>query len=217
MTELYRLQRQQTLAALDSERLDSIEAGWLHASERFEAEIAAFALSKRNVILRDANAFNVSDGRTRHRGIEYGASFRLTRRLSLGANGSFARHRYDFDRAIEGGETIVSGRDVDTAPRGLHGLRLVWEAERLAAELEALRVGRYFLDASNTASYPGHTLLNLRFGWEVAPRWQLTFRATNLADERYADRADFAFGEYRYFPGRGRSAYLEIAWASLER
>ncbi|MEY2921097.1 MAG: hypothetical protein RL261_2402, partial [Pseudomonadota bacterium] len=28
----------------------------------------------------------------------------------------------------------------------------------------------------------------------------------------YADRADFAFGNYRYFPGRPRSVFAELTW-----
>ncbi len=36
----------------------------------------------------------------------------------------------------------------------------------------------------------------------------------NVTDERYADRADFAFGDYRYFPGRDRELFFEIAWQS---
>jgi hypothetical protein len=35
----------------------------------------------------------------------------------------------------------------------------------------------------------------------------------NLADRDYADRADYAFGNYRYFPGRGRSAFIEVRYA----
>jgi iron complex outermembrane receptor protein len=34
----------------------------------------------------------------------------------------------------------------------------------------------------------------------------------NLEDRRYADRADFAFGSYRFFPGRGRTAFVELSW-----
>jgi hypothetical protein len=30
----------------------------------------------------------------------------------------------------------------------------------------------------------------------------------NIGDIRYADRADVAFGSYRYFPGTPRQSYL---------
>ena len=35
----------------------------------------------------------------------------------------------------------------------------------------------------------------------------------NLLDDYYAERADFAFGSYRYFPGAGRRYFLEYRYA----
>jgi hypothetical protein len=40
----------------------------------------------------------------------------------------------------------------------------------------------------------------------------LSLRVTNALDVRFADRADFAFGTYRYFPGRPRAIFAELAW-----
>jgi iron complex outermembrane recepter protein len=214
-TELYRLQRQQSEADLDNESLDSIEAGWKYQGERFSLNGAFYEMKKSNVILRETNGFNVSDGATRHRGFEYEARFDAGR-WNLSLNGSFARHEYDFSRAVEGGETIISGNDVDTAPRHLH--TLTFEAAlggsdtwRLGADV--LHVGDYFLDAANTATYPGHTVSNLRLAWNASDTVRAALRVDNLFDTRYADRADFAFGNYRYFPARGRALFLSVDYA----
>jgi iron complex outermembrane recepter protein len=215
MTELYRLQRQQSLADLDSERADNIELGYMGSAGLFDWTLAAYALKKRNVILRDANAFNVSNGRTTHRGLEYELRARPIERVQVAASGTVAWHRYDFTQAIEQGETIVSGRDIDTAPRNVHHVSLGWEPlARTFMELELNYLSRYFVDAANANEYPGHTLVNTRLRYDVAPRWQTTLRITNLLDRRYADRADFAFGNYRYFPGRDRNVFLEIAYTA---
>ena len=40
----------------------------------------------------------------------------------------------------------------------------------------------------------------------------MTVEIDNLLDTRYADRADFAQGEWRYFPARGRSAFIGVDW-----
>ncbi len=40
----------------------------------------------------------------------------------------------------------------------------------------------------------------------------VTARVNNLADTDYADRADFAFGNYRYFPGRDRTVFVEVRY-----
>ena len=82
----------------------------------------------------------------------------------------------------------------------------------VAAEAEWLVVGDYFVDAANAHRYAGHELLNLRARWEFVPRWSLTLRVNNALDRAYADRADFAFGNYRYFPGRPRSVFAELSW-----
>jgi outer membrane receptor protein involved in Fe transport len=211
-SELYRLQRQQNVAELDSEQIDSLEIGLRGRWPRFTYSVAAYAMTKDNVILRDADGFNVDDGRTRHRGLEYELTFVPTPGLALSAAGSLAHHTYAFD-GFDGGESIVSGRDVDTAPRQIHGARVSWQpSSALALELEWQHVGAYWLDAANAHRYGGHDLLNLRAEWAVARGWSIAARLNNLTDEVYADRADFAIGNYRYFPGRDRTLFVEARY-----
>ena len=76
------------------------------------------------------------------------------------------------------------------------------------------RSGRYFLDAANTATYAGHEVVNLRLGWSPREDLRTSLRVDNLFDTAYADRADYAFGNYRYFPGRGRALFLSVDFAS---
>ena len=211
-TELYRLQRQQTVADLDSETADSAEIGLRWRSASLSADVAAFYMDKRDVILRDSAGFNVSGGRTRHAGVEYEADWAFRDAWTLSAAGTFARHEYRFDAAVEQGEAISSGNDVDTAPRDIHSVRLRHDRSWLDAELEWLWIGAYWANAANTARYGGHDVGNLRVSVEPGRDWLLSLRVTNLADGAYADRADFAFGDFRYFPGRGRAYFLELGW-----
>jgi outer membrane receptor protein involved in Fe transport len=211
-TELYRLQRQQSVADLDSERADAAELGLRWRTPSAALDLAAFTMDKRNVILRDSAGFNVSGGRTRHQGLEYDFDWGFAGRWTIAGTGTIARHEYRFTAAVEQGEQIASGNDVDTAPRDIHSLWIRHETARLAAELEWLHAGEYWANAANTARYDGHDLLNLRLSWQPRSAWTIAMRVTNLLDAEYADRADFAFGNYRYFPGRGRAAFVELAW-----
>ena len=211
-TELYRLQRGQTVAELGSERLDGIEAGVRHRGESVSVELAAFWMNKENIILRDAFGFNVSGGRTRHRGIEYDLGWAMGHGWRLTGSGTWALHTYEFNGGIEQGEQVTRGNDVDTAPRQLHSVRLGYERGRLGAEVEWQHVGAYWANAANTARYPGHQLINLRVAFQASDALAATVRVTNLADTAYADRADYAFGDYRYFPGRGRAIFFELSW-----
>ncbi|HTL50051.1 MAG TPA: TonB-dependent receptor [Steroidobacteraceae bacterium] len=211
-TELYRLQRQQTVADLDSERADSAELGFRWRSDALSLDLALFHMDKENVILRDSSGFNVSGGRTRHRGVEYEGDWAFAGDWLLSAAGTYARHEYRFSAAVDQGEQITSGNDIDTAPRDIHSLRLRRNSAWLDAELEWLWVGPYWANAANTAHYGGHDVGNLRLTASPAKSWSFTLRVMNLLDTAYADRADFAFGDYRYFPGRGRAYFAEIGW-----
>jgi outer membrane receptor protein involved in Fe transport len=211
-TELYRLQRQQTVADLDSERADSAELGFRWRSDALSLDLALFHMDKENVILRDSSGFNVSGGRTRHQGVEYEGDWAFAGDWLLSAAGTYARHEYRFTAVVDQGEQITSGNDIDTAPRNIHSLRLRRSSAWLDAELEWLWVGAYWANAANTARYGGHDVGNLRLTATPAKSWSLTLRVTNLLDTAYADRADFAFGDYRYFPGRGRAYFAEIGW-----
>jgi iron complex outermembrane receptor protein len=218
MTELYRLQRGQSVADLDSEHLDSVEIGWKYRPlGPVSLNAALFAMKKRNVILRESNGFNVGNGASRHRGFEYEIRTVEDRwPVEVRAAGTIARHEYAFTRAVEGGESIVDGNDVDTAPRHVHSLEVgmpFGEQDAWLAALAVNHVGSYYLDAANSARYPGHRVANLRLSW-ANPALRLTLRLDNLFDTAYADRADFAFGSYRYFPARGRAVFLSVDYSS---
>ena len=63
-TELYRLQSGQSIADLDSERIDSLEIGWRVIDEHWSADISTYYSRKRDSVFRDAEGFNVSGGRS---------------------------------------------------------------------------------------------------------------------------------------------------------
>jgi outer membrane receptor protein involved in Fe transport len=175
--------------------------------------LAVFDMDKTGVILREANGYNVANGRTTHRGVEYDLRWRPSDSLELAAAGTYALHRYDFSRRVDGGETIERGNDIDTAPRELYRFGLGWRpTQAIDVEAEWLVVGDYWLDAANEHRYAGHELLNLRAAWQAASNWSLSMRIANALDVRYADRADYSFGTYRYFPGRPRAVFAEVAW-----
>lgn len=213
MTELYRLQSGQQVADLDSERIDSVEFGLRSRYGSLGIDTSVFAMRKRDSVFRDADGFNVSGAKSRHDGIELSVDWLLDDGWRLKLDTSYAKHVYDFDRVAARGETFVSGRDVDTAPRWLGNAELFFEPnDRVAASLQWAVIGPYYLDAENRFEYRGHGLLNARFRLALTRGLTLGLRANNLADNEIADRADYAFGEYRYFPGRGREFFVDLSW-----
>lgn len=132
---------------------------------------------------------------------------------SLQAAATYALHRYDFSQQVAGGATITSGDEVDSAPRRLGSVQLRWAGGSFTGGLEWVHVGRYYIDPEQANNYAGHDLLNLRLGKRFSANWSAALRFNNLADTRYAERADFAFGRFRYTPGRARSLFVEIRYA----
>lgn len=212
-TELYRLQRGQTVADLEPVRLDSLELGVRGEWRTFGYNVALFAMDKRNVIFRDAEGFNVSNGRTRHRGIEFDLAWQPHAQWQFTLRGTRADHEYAFDYLPSDGEQFVSGRDIDTAPRTLGSALARWlPNNHTVLELEYAHTGAYWLDAENTQRYPGHGLWHLRYGQRLG-EFELFVRLLNLLDEEYAERADYAFGNFRYFPGWPRRVSVTLAYA----
>ncbi|MEM8766970.1 MAG: TonB-dependent receptor plug domain-containing protein [Pseudomonadota bacterium] len=206
-TELYRLQRFQDVADLQSEELVSLEIGYRGGWWN----VAGYAENTDNFIFRDSAGFNVSDGKTKAWGIEAEA-FRTFGDHTFAISGTYAEHTYDFDSNIAGGEPIEKGNFVDTAPRWLANGRWGWQATRwLDTELELNYLGKHYINASNTAEYDGHLVTNFRGRAVVNDTWTLYARVINLFDVQYADRADFTLFNplgYRYFPAMPRQFYV---------
>ncbi|MBJ38771.1 MAG: TonB-dependent receptor [Gammaproteobacteria bacterium] len=207
-TELYRLQNAQSVSRIDSESMLSLEVGYRQFTVAGRLDLAAYTMRKDNVIFRDSNRINVDDGETSHKGIEVSLNRELAPSLEVSLAATYQRHEYDAGVLVSGQD--VSGNDIDTAPRFMGSMQLVWRpTSRISTELEWIRLARYYTDASNANDYPGHTLINLRAEF-AAGDWRLFARIMNAADRDYAERADFGFGSERYFVGEPRSLYVGL-------
>jgi len=210
-TDIYRLQNQQTVGDLDSEKADSLEIGMRGDMGIVSYEVSAFYMKKKNFFFRDSDGLNVTDGRTKHKGIETTISMPLGEQFDIAANYTYARHTYDFDNASSGTE---AGNEVDTAPRHIANVRLGWNFNSQSrAELEWAHMGDYFLDPANEYEYEGHDLLNLRVQTQVTDNLTLHGQLKNITNVEYADRADFAFGDYRFFPGQDRTYQVGVSYS----
>ncbi len=214
VSDLYRLQNRQVAGEIEAETLDSLEAGVRGKAlyGHLDFDIAAYWMEKDNFFFRDSDGLNVVDGSTRHVGIEAAATLRIDDRLSIGGNLAWSDQEYTFDRPVVAAqERISDGNRIDTAPEWLADARLDWQAlDTLKLSLTLEHVGEYFTDPANTVTYPGHTVFGARAGWDITQSLQAYLILRNLTDEAYADRADVAFGNERYFPGEPLNATFGI-------
>ncbi len=203
-TDLYAVVQNQEPGVAKVETLDSLEGG-----VRFwgALEVTAYTMWKDNFFFRNAAGFNVVDGKTRHTGFELSYDVPLTDWLTTSGEWSVSSQLYDFNDPSSG---IRKGLDIDTAPNTLGTFRVEANLDAFDTALEWRHVGRYFTDPSNSQTYPGHDIFVLRAGTDITPSLRLFGRIDNLLDTRYADRADFAFGNERYFPGRPRTLFAGL-------
>ena len=210
-TELYRLQNGQQNVDLDAETLDSIELGLRGQADNWQYSIAAYWMEKDDVIFQDSQRHNISGASTLHKGIELAAHWSPTSDWYLKLNASYARHTYDSKIAISAEN--IDGNEIDTAPRYTGSAQIGrYFHDHSLVELEWQYLGSYYTDPENQHSYPGHQLVNIRAQLFIDHEWQLNLRINNIADVDYADRADYGFGQARYFIGEPRTAFVEFVW-----
>lgn len=210
-SDQYRLQSLQTYEPLEVETLDSFEIGFRGDHGWFAYDVAAYMAEKDNFFFRDADGLNVPNGKTDHTGIEAGFSGDYDSGLFWNASLSWSDQTYAFNRDVgNASEDIVDGAKIDTAPEWLADFGLGWRNERFSVYGWGEHVGEYYTNAANTAMYDGHTVFNLRGAWEVNDTFETFLIVRNLTDERYADRADFAFGNHRFFPGEPLNATIGV-------
>jgi len=207
-SDLYSAQLNQVPGEAEVETLDSLEIG-LRRTTTFgsEFEVTGFSMRKDNFFFRNADGFNVVNGKTRHEGVEASLNLDLDKGFSLQGSATLARHTYDF---TEVANNITDGDRVDTAPDTLGNIALRYDADKFGTYLRWTHVGSYFTDPANTQTYPGHDIFTLGGRVDMSDDLQLSLRVDNLFDTRYADRADFAFGNERYFPGRPRTLFAGL-------
>lgn len=213
-SDLYRLQSLQVPGEVEVETLDSIEIGARGGvfENRLVFDVAAYWQEKDNFFFRDSDGLNVPFGATEHSGIEVAFAWDIAETLDITGQLSWSDQDYAFDRITgSASNTIRSGSPIDTALEWLADATLSWApTDTLSASLTAEYIGEYVTNPAGTQDYPGHTVIHARGAYELTDALEAFLIVRNLTDERYADRADFAFGNERYFPGEPLNATVGI-------
>lgn len=212
VVELYRLQAGQSTEDLKPVQLTSGELGLRGEAGPVFYQVSAFAMKAEDDIFQDSERRYISGAETTHRGLEYELTWTLRDTLSVSLFGTRARHRYANNPDLLDVQAELDGNDIDTAPRTMNTLAINWSPMKaLRLDVELTRMGSYYTDPENTFDYEGHRLLHVRGEYRVNERFSVNTALTNLFDTRYAERADVAFGEERYFPGEGRKILVGLS------
>ena len=178
-------------------------------------DIAAYHMQKDNFFFRDSDGLNVPNGKTHHAGIEtsfngklgeaFGGEFRWN------ANVTWTDQTYAFNRRVaNANEVIVNGNEIDTAPEWQGDAGIGWEHKRFSLYLSGQHVGKYYMDAANLNTIPATPSPTCAARGASPTQLEAFAIVRNITDQRYADRADFGFGQDRYFPGEPANLTLGV-------
>jgi len=152
-----------------------------------------------------ASYSNVNLPATRHQGLEIEGHWRW----SPAWRGRLA---YSHTRATYR-EGMYQGNDIPSVARDRASLELTWAGGGFGAWSAVYNYTgkqRFSGDSANTLDWlPAYQTVDLRIDWDLRP-WQLSLRATNLFNERYAGAAGYssAWADYYYYPADPRSLFI---------
>ncbi len=197
-----------------------VEFGWRGKFARWSLDVTAFELVKRDDLVSQRDiatnlSTNVNAGKTSHRGIEAGIGIELLPSLRLDSALSYTKHKY-VDWVTTNAD--YSGNEMEAAPKFLGNTRVTWQpSDRVNAQFEWIHIDEYWLEASNSQSFPrydGHELFNVRANWQLTPSLSMFGRIYNIADARYADSAQISSNTPVYSPGLPRTFFagVDVRW-----
>ena len=133
-------------------------------------------------------------GKTLHKGLEYGITYKPSKEIFFRYGGSYSIHRYiEFILSQKASDAIkdVNGKDMPSAPRWISNSEISYYpkwAKNLRTSIEWQHVSKWYQNQINTVEYKGFELLNFRAGYQ----WkgiEVFTNIMNLTDALYATNA----------------------------
>lgn len=211
---------------LQAATFDNAElGGWASLlSTKMYVDAAVYQMNGRNELLNirlPDNSFDYqSAGRTLHRGVELGLTYKPSKQVFFRFGGTMATHRFvEFTLSQRASDVLknVDGKDMPSAPRW------VWNTEvsyypawfkNFRASLEWQHVAGWYQNQINTVRYDGYDLINARAGY----RWkglELFANVLNLGNALYAtsvSRGNNATDRSTFTPAAPRTLTVGIQY-----
>ena len=144
-----------------------------------------------NVKLEDNSTDYRSAGETRHKGIEFGLSYKPSSQINFRLGGTYAQHTFiDFlvsDKASDALQNL-NGKEMPAAPRWSGNSEISYYPNwlpKLRTSIEWQHVGSYYQDQINSVKYDGYNLFNARIGYQWK-NFEFYGNVMNLTDKLYA-------------------------------
>jgi iron complex outermembrane receptor protein len=170
--------------------------GWLSfLQNKLNFDYALYYMEGKNELLNIKLADNSTDyrsaGETRHKGIEFGATYKPSKQINFRLGGTYAQHTYvDFKLSDKPSDPVqnLNGKEMPSAPKWSGNSELSYYPDwlpNLRTSIEWQLVGSYYQDQINTIKYDGYNIFNARIGYQ----WkgiEVYGNVLNLTDKLYA-------------------------------
>ncbi len=208
--------------------------GWMSLFDsKVYLDVALYQLDGRNELLNIRQPDNSTDyqsaGKTLHRGLEYGLTYKPTPELSFRFGGTNAVHRYtEFVLSTKATDAVlnVNDKEMPQAPRWVANTELTYKPQclkgfRLSGEYQ--RISSWYQNQVNTVRYNdpglfgarGVSVLNLRTGYSWRETLEVFVSVLNATDELYATaatRGNAATDRSTYTPGAPRTVSVGVQY-----
>lgn len=219
---------------LEPARFNNIEIGGWAAffDNKLYADVSLYQMTGHKELLNIRQPDNSYDyqsaGKTLHRGIEYGITWKPDNEWIVRFGGTNAVHRFEeFALSVRNTDEIknVNGNDMPQSPRWIANSEVTYRPDYvkgLRVSLEWQRISSWYQDQVNNVRYDdkglfglkGVSYLNLRAGY-VWKDLEVFTTVINLTDELYANsatRGNSATDRTTYTPAAPRTIILGIQY-----
>ncbi|MFD2520620.1 TonB-dependent receptor [Emticicia soli] len=173
--------------------------GWASLlKNKIYIDASLYQMSGTNELLNIRQPDNSTDyqaaGKTIHKGIELGLTFKPSKQVMFRAGGAYSIHRFvEFILSQRASDALkdVNGKDMPSAPRWLWNAELSYYPTWLKGfrtSIEWQHLSKWYQNQINTISYDGYDLINFRAGYQ----WksiEVYTNIMNLTDALYATNA----------------------------
>ena len=214
-SRLYSLRTNNSAFSLDPETSDTYELGAKKLYENHSVEVALFYMSIDDTITRYTDAVTkdrfYANGETSiHKGIELSYAGKLTQEVSTKLAYSYTKHNFSND-------PTYGDNEQESAPNHLANARLFYTpsaVKGLTVMGEWQYLSSYWMDNKHTHKYGGYSIANLKADYTYSKKVSIFAKVNNITDEKYAERASFAYGKEKYTPAAPLQFFagLEYKW-----
>ena len=211
---------------LQPAKFDNMEiGGWASLlNNKVYVDAALYQMNGTNELLSIRQPDNSYDyqsaGRTLHRGVELGVTYRPSRQVFFRFGGTHAVHQFvEFTLSQKASDAVqnVNGKDMPSAPRTLWNTEIsyypVW-LKNFRTSIEWQHVSSWFQNQTNTVSYGGYDFTNVRIGyqWKGIEVFSNVLNATNALFATNATRGNNVTDRTTYNPAAPRTFVFGVQY-----